>query len=157
MKIIGKPTINPIVFYTGKVSGYFVLIILILLLIGIDVIDITAIFYSRYIALILLITGLIFTTLSLFNLGNSTSLGIPSEKTSLKTYGLYKYSRNPMYLGFNLITISTMIYTLNIAIALLGIYSIIVYHLIIKGEESYLTNRFGEEYQIYTNKVRRYI
>jgi protein-S-isoprenylcysteine O-methyltransferase Ste14 len=157
MKIIGKPTINPILFYTGKVSGYFVLIILLLLLIGIDVIDITTFFYNRYIALILLITGVIITILSLFNLGNSVSLGIPSEKTSLKTYGLYEYSRNPMYLGFNLITISSMIYTLNIAVVLLGIYSIVVYHIIIKGEESFLKNRFGEEYQIYISKVRRYI
>ena len=124
---------------------------------GIDVIDVTTFLYNRYIALILLITGFIITTLSFFNLGNSTSLGLPSEKTSLKTYGLYKYSRNPMYLGFNLITISSMIYTLNIAIVLLGIYSIVVYYLIIKGEESYLTSRFGEEYQIYMCKVRRYI
>ncbi|NOQ25445.1 MAG: DUF1295 domain-containing protein [Bacteroidales bacterium] len=157
MKIIGKPTINPIVFYTGKVSGYFVLIILILLLMKIDVIDSTTFFYNRSIALILLITGFVITILSFFNLGNSTSLGLPSEKTSLKTYGLYKYSRNPMYVGFNLITISSMIYSLNIPIVILGIYSIVVYHLIIKGEESYLLNRFGEEYQIYMRKVRRYI
>ena len=62
-----------------------------------------------------------------------------------------------MYLGFNLLTISAMIYTMNIWIIIIGIYSIIIYHLIIIGEERFLKNRFGQEYISYRNKIRRYL
>jgi protein-S-isoprenylcysteine O-methyltransferase Ste14 len=89
-------------------------------------------------------------------LGKSTRLGLPSDDTQLKTNGLYKYSRNPMYVGFNLITIASIIYTLHWIIIILGVYSLIIYHLIIKGEEKFMMKRFGEEYKNYQLKVSRY-
>jgi len=101
--------------------------------------------------------GLIFTIISLINLGKSTRLGLPSNDTKLKTNGLYKYSRNPMYVGFDLITISAMIYILHWLIIILGVYSMITYHLIIKGEEKFMIKRFGEEYKNYQLRVRRYL
>ncbi len=62
-----------------------------------------------------------------------------------------------MYFGFNLWTISSMIYTLNIWIILIGIYSIIIYHLIILEEERFLEKRFGIAYSNYKNNIRRYL
>jgi protein-S-isoprenylcysteine O-methyltransferase Ste14 len=50
-----------------------------------------------------------------------------------------------------------MLYWINIIVIILGIYSIITYHLIILGEEKFLEERFGDEYFSYKNKVRRYI
>jgi protein-S-isoprenylcysteine O-methyltransferase Ste14 len=100
------------------------------------------------------VTGLLFVLVSIFYLGKSTRLGLPSEQTRLKTNGIYKLSRNPMYVGFGLFTIASMMYTLVI---IAGIYSLTVYHLIIKSEEQFLTRRFVTEYNNYTNKVRRYL
>jgi protein-S-isoprenylcysteine O-methyltransferase Ste14 len=82
---------------------------------------------------------------------------LPEESTELKTSGLYKFSRNPMYLGFNLITVSSVVYTLNYAILLISLYSIIIYHLIILAEEKFLEERFGEQYLEYKKKVDRYL
>lgn len=62
-----------------------------------------------------------------------------------------------MYLGFNLITIAAMIYTLNLWIVILGIYSMAIYHLIILGEEMFLENRFGISFIDYKKKTRRYL
>ena len=157
MDLIGKTTINPVLFYSGKFSGYITWIALFLLILKINLVDRISFVYNDYISYAILIIGLIFIVFSLINLGSSTRLGLPSENTVFKTNGLYKISRNPMYLGFNLLTISSMIYTLNLWIVLLGIYSIIIYHLIILGEERFLENRLGVEYTNYKKKIRRYV
>jgi protein-S-isoprenylcysteine O-methyltransferase Ste14 len=61
-----------------------------------------------------------------------------------------------MYLGFDFLTISAMIYTLNIWVVIPGIYSMVVYHLIILSEEKFLKERFGLEYLTYSQYSRRY-
>lgn len=157
MELIGKTTINPIIFYTGKISGYITWIILLLMLFGLNLFDNNQILFNQNISISILLIGLIFTIISLINLGKSIRLGLPSNDTKLKTSGLYKYSRNPMYVGFDLITISAMIYTLHLLIIILGVYSLITYHLIIKGEENFMLKRFGEEYKKYQLRVRRYL
>jgi protein-S-isoprenylcysteine O-methyltransferase Ste14 len=101
--------------------------------------------------------GLLFTVISLVNLGKSTRLGLPSDDTKLKTNGIYKISRNPMYVGFDLITIASIVFTLHWLVIILGIYSLITYHLIIKGEEVFMIKRFSNEYEKYQLKVRRYL
>jgi len=156
MDLIGKTTINPFLFYSGKISGYYTWVMLLLLLINYDAIMKISYRYNSFVAIPLLLIGLIFIILSLINLGSSTSLGLPSEQTVFKTNGLYKISRNPMYLGFNFLTMASILYTLNIYIILPGIYSIFVYHLIILGEERFLENRFGGGYKTYKMMVRRY-
>ncbi len=157
MEVLGKPTLNPVLFYSGKIAGYIVWTILLLSLTDITILSKKVIWHSDIIAWILLITGLLFSILSLFSLGKSTRFGLPTEKTVLKTRGLYKISRNPIYFGFNLITLSSIIYFINPIILVPGIYSIVVYHLIIIGEEKFLEKAFGEAYLEYKKKVRRYI
>ena len=157
MNLIGKTTINPIIFYSGKISGYVTWIVQLLMMLGVDVIVRISYPYNDYISYLALLLALILIVFSLINLGRSTRLGLPTESTVFKTNGLYKISRNPMYVGFNLLTISSMIYTLNIWNVILGIYSIAVYHLIILSEERFLENRFGKEYSEYKLKVKRYL
>ena len=136
MDIIGKTTINPFFFYSGKIVGYITWIVQFLLIIGIQVLNIDSNTYNEYISYSVLLIGLFFAVLSLFNLGKSTRFGLPKEKTAFKTNGLYKISRNPIYVGFDLLTLSSMVYTLNPWIIALGAYSILIYHLIILGEEN---------------------
>lgn len=157
MNLIGKSTINPIFFYSGKILGYVTWIIQFLLIIGIKVINTDSFKYNEYISYSFLCVGLFFVVLSMFNLGKSTRFGLPEENTIFKTKGLYKVSRNPMYVGFDLLTISSIVYTLNLWILLIGAYSLIIYHLIILGEERFLKERFGDEYVSYLKKVRRYL
>jgi len=157
MDLIGKTTINPILFYSGKSAGYLTWIIYPLSVLNINIVSRYDFIYNKYIALVTTIIGLFFIVISLINLGHSTRLGLPSESTVLKTKGIYNISRNPMYFGFNLITISSMIYMSNLLIFMLGVYSIIIYHFIIVGEEGFLDKRFGVDYSSYKNSVRRYI
>lgn len=157
MELIGKPTINPFLFYTGKIIGYSTWVYFVYSTFNKHFKSFSDLNLNHIIAIVTLAAGLIFSVVSMLNLGKSTRLGLPSGDTELKTGGIYKISRNPMYVGFNLFTITAMIFTLNIFISIMGIYSIIVYHLIIKNEEKFLISRFGADYEKYMKKVRRYI
>jgi len=96
-RIIGKFPINPFLFLSGKGTGFLIWVI--------------AILHPLKFGHLVFYTGAAISIFSIINLGKSTSLGIPVEKTVFKTNGLYKYSRNPIYLGTNLMTLSTIIIT----------------------------------------------
>jgi protein-S-isoprenylcysteine O-methyltransferase Ste14 len=155
LKFLGKPPINPILFYTGKIAGYITILILILYFVG-NKLNSSLNHIFIYFAYSLLIIGATIVIISFINLGKSTTVGIPTQKTILKTKALYKFSRNPMYIGAHLLTLSSILIILNIYVIILGVYSIIIYHFIILGEEKFLRKRFGKNYLDYCKKVRRY-
>jgi protein-S-isoprenylcysteine O-methyltransferase Ste14 len=155
INFIGITPINPLLFYSGKISGYIVWALLLISLFSKH--NISQMSLQRWAAIIILCFGLVFAIISAINLGKSIRLGIPKENTELKINGLYKISRNPTYLGFDMFSISAMLFINNPIVLILGIYSIFVYHLIILGEEKFLESRFSEQYLEYKKKVRRYI
>ena len=76
----------------------------------------------------------------------------------LITSGIYKYSRNPMYLGLLMIVISTSIFYLNIFSIITPIlFYFWINRFQIKREEIFLTEKFGKEYLLYMTKTRRWI
>ena len=82
----------------------------------------------------------------------------PSDATALVTEGMYRYSRNPMYLGLLLLTIASTIWFgtwFGIIINILFIF--LINFLQIIPEEEALLAIFGEEYEEYKKNVRRWI
>jgi len=76
----------------------------------------------------------------------------------LITTGIYKYSRNPMYLGLLMIIISTSIFYLNIFSIITPIlFYFWINRFQIKREEIFLKEKFGKEYLLYMTKTRRWI
>ena len=72
--------------------------------------------------------------------------------------GIYKYSRNPMYLGLLMIVISTSIFYLNIfSITTPFLFYFWINRFQIKREEIFLTEKFGREYKSYKTKTRRWV
>ena len=72
--------------------------------------------------------------------------------------GIYKYSRNPMYLGLLMIVISTSIFFLNIlSITTPFLFYCWINRFQIKREEIFLTEKFGKEYMSYKTKTRRWM
>lgn len=157
MELIGKTTIHPVLFFSGKTAGYAVWVVFAVDACGLADAGSRPADFFRIFGVLLAAVGLLFVAVSLFNLGRSTRLGLPGKKTELKAGGLYRISRNPMYLGFDLLTIGGACWMGSLWPILAGAYSIAVYHLIILGEERFLAGRFGSAYAEYSKRVGRYI
>lgn len=82
----------------------------------------------------------------------------PDAASSLVVVGIYKVSRNPMYLGFLLILLGLAAYLSN-GPALVPVVAFVLYidRYQIRPEERALDARFGQEYAGYKEKVRRWI
>ena len=89
---------------------------------------------------------------------DSWRAGIPDkDKTELVTDGIYSYSRNPAFLGFDFQYIGVLLMYCNLLTLMFTIFAIIMLHLQILQEERYLASVFGKEYQEYRYKVFRYL
>lgn len=153
---LGKPTLQPAIFYFGKIALFsswtFLIVNPILVMAGKP---------SGYLlypvpAAVLVCAGTVFMILAFRDLGDSLRVGLPGEETLLKTKGIYRISRNPIYVGVDLIAIASVLFIpviLNIAFAVIGIA---VHHAIILSEEKFLEDRFGEDWLNYKKKTRRY-
>ncbi len=154
--ILGTPTIPRPLFYAGKLLGYCSWCLFVVQF-YLPIRQISIPVYAEYCAYALFLAGLIISGVSMLNLGKSTTLGLPTVETQFKNGGLYRISRNPMYVGFALLTIGSIIHTAHAFVFLGSIISLYTYHLIILGEEKFLTQRFGDVYTDYCKKVRRYV
>lgn len=78
--------------------------------------------------------------------------------TALVTDGPFRFSRNPMYLGFSLIYLAV---ALSIGsgwtLALFPVVLLVMHHGVIQREERYLERRYGEAYRDYRRRVRRWL
>jgi protein-S-isoprenylcysteine O-methyltransferase Ste14 len=81
-----------------------------------------------------------------------------NPSTRIVAHGPYRFSRNPMYFGFALLTLGLAI-LVNSAWMLLAvpIGLVLIDRLVITREERYLERKFGEEYLNYKRSVRRWI
>ena len=78
------------------------------------------------------------------------------QNTELVTAGIYAYSRNPAFLGFDLLYIGCALAfqcVVNITISFLVV---ILFHLQIRGEKKFLRATFGQDYLDYKSKTMRY-
>jgi protein-S-isoprenylcysteine O-methyltransferase Ste14 len=72
--------------------------------------------------------------------------------------GAYRFTRNPMYLGFALLTLASgPLFDSWWPVALLPIALVLVQRFVIAREERYLRRRFGAEYESYCRRVRRWL
>lgn len=113
----------------------------------------------RGLAFVLVIGGLLLDGIAA---GTFRRLGTPPEPwkptTALATGGLYRFSRNPIYLGFAL-TYAGFAVAMDspVALGLLLPCLIVIDRFVIAREERYLAARFGAEYAAYKERVRRWL
>ncbi|MEZ8140604.1 protein-S-isoprenylcysteine methyltransferase [Enterovibrio norvegicus FF-33] len=83
---------------------------------------------------------------------------LKTESTSLVQSGVYRITRNPMYVGFLLLLVASAFYFAN-PYTLLGCVLFVLYmnKFQIEPEEDYLASQFPDEYPAYKEKVRRWL
>lgn len=83
----------------------------------------------------------------------------PSQTTSLVEKGMYRFSRNPMYLGLAIIIAGFGIGLGDIAATIVGVggFVVVITRLQIIPEERALKKRFKKRYDTYTAGRRRWL
>ena len=75
----------------------------------------------------------------------------------LVTKGIYRVSRNPMYLCIVLIFTGTGIACVSWLFLLLTIIFTILSHILVRSEEHFCLNTYGQDYRDYLNRTPRWI
>ena len=89
---------------------------------------------------------------------DSWRAGIPDrDRTALVTNGIYRFSRNPAFLGFDLQYIGVLLMFCNLLTVLFTAFAIAMLHMQILQEERHLSASFGAAYQAYRRDVFRYL
>ncbi len=102
--------------------------------------------------------GDIIFLISVIQMKDSWRAGIPDvDKTKLVTDGIYRFSRNPAFLGFDFMYIGVMLIYFNPLTVAFSLFAIVMLHMQILQEEKYLTSVFGSEYTEYKKRVFRYL
>ena len=124
-------------------------------------IDVIQIPNQTLVSILILLIGLLILIIPVtkFIKSKTTIDPIKFKKVNkLVTSGVYKYSRNPMYLGLLMIVISSTIISLNIySMSTPFFFLWWINRFQIQREEIFLTEKFGKEYLSYKSKTRRWI
>lgn len=103
-----------------------------------------------YVGLFIYLLGVVIGTISAFNFFTT-----PLDK--LVTKGVYRISRNPMYLSMFLIFVGTGIACFSWIFLLSAMVFVILSHILVNSEESFCLRKYGNAYREYMNTTSRWI
>jgi len=87
-----------------------------------------------------------------------TTVNPHGSVSNIISSGIFRLSRNPIYVGFVLMSIGFPLYSGTYwGIILSPVLILCFNYLIIQHEEVYLEKKFGEQYTSYKSKVRRWL
>jgi protein-S-isoprenylcysteine O-methyltransferase Ste14 len=82
----------------------------------------------------------------------------PDSTSSLVVSGIYRLTRNPMYLGFLLVLLGWAIFLSNaLAFVFLPVFIVYMNRFQIEPEEKALHSLFGPQFVMYTLRARRWL
>lgn len=112
-------------------------------------------------ALLLAVIGLVMTLLGVTGLRRTATTMNPlrAEKaTTLVTRGIYRVSRNPMYLGLAIVLLAWAIYLATwLGVIVVALYVAYMDYFQIRPEERALASQFGRTFAAYRQAVRRWL
>ena len=113
----------------------------------------------RYVGLVMTFVGFLLGIGALNEFRKArTTLDPHSSVKKLVTSGIYRFTRNPIYLGFLLMVIGVPLnFGLYWGIVMVPFYMILINRLIIEHEENYLEKKFKNTYANYKSQVRRWL
>lgn len=122
-------------------------------------VPVTLIWPARILAIVLLGVGLLIALAAEIQFKNAGTAVRPDKPTStIVTTGVYRWSRNPMYLGMSLCMAALALGLNSIWFLVMLVGAVFaVTKLAIEREEAYLERKFGERYTSYKSTVRRWL
>jgi len=115
-------------------------------------------FPIRVAGVALLFLGVLIFIAAMLTMRNNWRAGFDrGQNTSLVTTGIYRFSRNPAFVGFDLLYIGCAAAFPNAVNITAAFACVLLFHVQILGEETYCAEAFGQEYADYRSRVRRYL
>lgn len=114
---------------------------------------------SQFVGIFVAVAGLVLIAicLGLFRRFRTRPEPWEPDQVLIRT-GIYRFSRNPMYLGMALLCVGIAMFFESLAAFLfLAIVLVVIDRYVIAREEAYLAQRFGAEYGKYRSEVRRWL
>ena len=110
-------------------------------------------------AWLLIVTGLALAVVASAGFRRARTGIIPfSESTALVTSGIYRFSRNPMYLGMVVVLAGVAVRLGSLGAWIpLPLFIAVIQQQFIRNEETFLTGIYGEAFLEYKRRVRRWI
>lgn len=133
-----------IAYYIYQISNVFLFIYMLFLNVNIDF------SWQFYTGLFIYIFGILLLTISIVQFALA-------EDEGLNTKGIYRLSRNPMYISYFVYFIGCVLLTQSFLLLLIVMIFQISAHWIILSEERWCVQQFQERYIEYMKEVRRYI
>lgn len=115
--------------------------------------------WLQVIGVVLTAAGVTAFVLSVTHMKDNWRAGVQrEEKTSLVTDGIYAISRNPAFLGFDLMYIGILSSFFTWYLCIITAAAMALFHLqIVNVEEDFLSEAFGDAYTEYRRTVCRYL
>lgn len=112
----------------------------------------------QVVGLVFIVVGILFFVIAMLTMRDNWRAGfVSNQNTNLVTDGIYRISRNPAFVGFDLLYVGCAVVFpngVNIAVAILAV---VLFHFQILGEEKYCSETFGEQYDKYKTRTMRYV
>lgn len=115
--------------------------------------------WARWIGVGIAILGVVVFIVAVITMRDSWRAGVSkSDMIELVTNGIFSISRNPAFLGFDLVYIGILLMFFNWILFAVSVFAVLMFHMqIINVEEDFLLETFGEDYLKYRNTVKRYL
>jgi protein-S-isoprenylcysteine O-methyltransferase Ste14 len=108
--------------------------------------------------LIMVLIGFLIGIFAFIAMKDSWRIAIQyDQKTELITQGVYRISRNPYFLSYDILFLGYLFFFPSIILIILYLCLIIVFHYIILEEEKYLESKHANTYLEYKKRVNRYL
>lgn len=106
----------------------------------------------------LMVLSLLLVLIAQMHLGKSWRIGIDtSTKTDLITSGIYRHSRNPIFLGMRVALLGFFLATLTFPVLITLLMGEILMQMQVRLEEEHLSRLHGKTYHTYQQHTRRWI
>jgi len=114
--------------------------------------------WLRISGLLLLVVSFLWTSIAQYQMSKSWRIGIDyEEKTDLISHGLFRYSRNPIFLGVLVSYLGTFLIIPNILSFSILLVTFVTIQTQVRLEEEYLDEVQGQDYIDYKSRVRRWL
>ena len=112
----------------------------------------------KWIGVVLLLLSLVWTVIAQAQMGEAWRIGVDTEhRTPLVQTGIFRISRNPIYIGVTITLLGLFLTIPNALTLLILVVGLILIGVQVRLEEEHLTKMYPKEYAEYCRRVRRWI